>query len=434
MKPALKRDRPAAVSIVRTDVSVFERIESNVRTYSRSFPTVFEYGKDAMLFDEAGKEYIDFFAGAGALNYGHNPDFIKPLLIDYLQQDRIIHGLDMFTSAKQAFLASFENNILAPRDLDYKVQFCGPTGANAVEAALKLARLVTGRPTIAAFSGGWHGMSNACLSVTGNRAHRASAGAPLANAIFLPFQEGPSPLAESLGYIEGLFEDPNSGLDLPAALILETVQAEGGIYLASSDWLRGIRALCDRWGVLLIVDDIQVGCGRTGSFFSFEEAGITPDIVCLSKSISGYGLPMSLVLMRRHLDQWKPGQHTGTFRGNQLAFVAAKAALELWTNESFIQGLRHRSALLEAELHAIAANRPGVSLRGRGFIWGLDFTAAGGPEAAKAAAQAAFQDGLIIERCGRDDVVLKILPPITIDPDTLQRGCSILNDVVRATS
>ena len=431
MKPALK-----TVASTRApdalDISIFERRESEVRTYCRAFPTVFARAKDAMLFDESGKGYIDFFAGAGALNYGHNPDFIKPLLVEYLLDDRVVHGLDMFTTAKRAFLERFERIVLLPRDLDYKVQFCGPTGANAVEAALKLARLVTGRTNIAAFSGGWHGMSSNCLSVTGNRAHRAAAGAPLANAIFLPYCDGPRPLADSLGYIESLFEDPNSGLDLPAAVILETVQAEGGIYPASAEWLRGIRALCDRWGVLLIVDDIQVGCGRTGSFFSFEEAGIVPDIVCLSKSIGGYGLPMSLVLMKRALDQWKPGQHTGTFRGNQLAFVAAAAALELWADEHFVAALTDRSALLKGALSRVAARRPGLALRGKGFIWGLDFSAAGGPSVASAVSRRCFADGLIVESCGRDDVVLKILPPIVTQPEILLRGCAILEDAITA--
>jgi diaminobutyrate-2-oxoglutarate transaminase len=393
---------------------------------------VFARAKDAMLFDEAGKGYIDFFAGAGALNYGHNPDFIKPLLVEYLLQDKVIHGLDMFTTAKRDFLENFERIILAPRNLDYKIQFCGPTGANSVEAALKLARLVTGRTNVASFTGGWHGMSSGCLSVTANRGHR-SAGGPLANSTFLPFADGPRPIGDSLSYIESLFEDPNSGLDLPAAIILETVQAEGGIYPAPPEWLRGIRTLCDRWGVLLIADDIQVGCGRTGSFFSFEEAGIVPDIVCLSKSIGGYGLPMSLVLMRRHLDQWAPGQHTGTFRGNQLAFVAATAALKLWENQDFLAALAKRSAMLEATLRSIVQRNPDLTLRGRGFIWGLDFTAAGGPKAAAAISRQAFESGLIIESCGRDDVVLKILPPITTNEDVLARGCEILSDAIQAT-
>ena len=412
------------------NTAVFDRIESNVRTYCRSFPVVFDRAKGAMLYDVAGRGYIDFFAGAGAVNYGHNPDFIKQQLVDYLRSDRLVQGLDMFTVAKRDFLEVIDEVLLRPRRLDYKVQFCGPTGAGAVDAALKLARLVTGRTRIASFTGGWHGMSSSALAVTGNRAHRAGAGVPLENVTFLPFADGPFVLPDSLGYIESLLADPNSGLDLPAAIILETIQAEGGIYLAPTEWLRGLRALCDRFGILLIVDDIQVGSGRTGDFFSFEEAGVVPDIVCLSKSIGGYGLPLALVLMRRELDRWEPGQHTGTFRGNQLAFVAATAALRLWSDARFTEGLAQRASRFEALVRGIAARRAGLTVRGRGFIWGIDFSAAGGSDVAGRVTSAAFDAGLIVERCGRDDVVIKLLPPIVIEDEVLRRGCELLDQSI----
>jgi diaminobutyrate-2-oxoglutarate transaminase len=418
---------------LRNDVggtAVFERLESNVSSYCRAFPAVFDRAKGAILRDEAGRTYVDFFSGAGALNYGHNPDFIKQRLIDYLAADRIVQGLDLHSTAKRDFFEKFEEIILRPRHLDYKIQLCGPSGASAVEAAIKLARRVTGRSGIAAFTGGWHGMSHGALAVTGNRAHRAASGMPLPAATFLPFEDGPYRLADSLGYITSLFEDPNSGFDLPAALILETVQAEGGVHAASAEWLRGQRALCDRFGVLMIVDDIQVGCGRTGSSFSFEPAGIVPDLVLLSKSIGGYGLPMAIALMKRNLDQWLPGEHTGTFRGNQLAFVAGAAALELWERQGFLDDLARRARLLEAELRAVVARQAGLELRGRGFIWAIDYSVAGGPPAALLAAERAFEKGLVIERCGRDDVALKVLPPITIDDQTLQLGCNLLAQIV----
>jgi len=429
----MKKNNPAALPVDPHDpTATFERLESNVRTYCRSFPVVFRRAKGALLFDEDGHEYIDFLAGAGAVNYGHNPDFIRPLLVQYLLDDGIVHGLDLHTGPKRDFLETFERVILQPRGLDYKVQFCGPTGANAVEAALKLARLVTGRVPVASFSGGWHGMSAMALSVTGNKAHRAAAGVALGNAASLPYPEGPYTIPDTLFYIEHLLADPNSGFDLPAAILLETVQAEGGIYAASPEWLRGIRALCDRWNILLVVDDIQAGCGRTGRFFSFEQAGIVPDIVCLSKSIGGYGLPMSLVLMKPEHDKWQPGEHTGTFRGNQLAFVAGEAALRLWAQPEFTDGLAARARRLEMLLRDIAAGRPGLELRGRGFLWGIDYSNAGGPEAARAAAARAFDGGLIVERCGRDDVVLKIMPPIVIEDEVMARGCAILRRAVMA--
>lgn len=409
-----------------TPEDVFERMESNVRSYSRAFPVVFDRAKGAMLYAEDGRGYVDFFSGAGALNYGHNPDFIKDRLLEHLSSDRMVHGLDLATVVKRDFLRAFETIVLQPRQLDYKVQFCSPSGASSVEAALALARRVTGRVGIAAFSGSWHGMTTGCLSVTGNRTHRASAGAPLPAATFLPYEDGPHRLPDSLGYVAHLLEDPSSGVDLPAAVIVESVQAESGVYVASPEWLRGLRALCDRFGILMIVDDVQAGCGRTGDFFSFEAAGIVPDLVCLSKSIGGYGLPMAIVLMKRAHDRWQPGEHTGTFRGNQLAFVAASAALELWRDESFPELLRNRSARLESALRAIVSGRPGLALRGRGFIWAIDFTEAGGPAAAAQAARLAFDNGLVIERCGRNDVALKVLPPITIEDAQLQLGLDIL--------
>lgn len=405
---------------------VFERMESNVRTYSRTFPAVFDRAKGALLYDEHGRVYVDFFSGAGALNYGHNPDFIKDRLVTYLSSDRMVHGLDLATVAKRDFLDAFETVVLQPRRLDYKVQFCSPSGASSVEAAIALARRATGRTGIAAFSGSWHGMTTGCLSVTSNRVHRASAGSPLPPATFLPFDDGPYRLRDSLGYIAHLLEDTSSGVEVPAAIIVETIQAESGVYVASTDWLRGLRALCDRLGILLIVDDVQAGCGRTGDFFSFEAAGIVPDVVCLSKSIGGYGLPMAIVLMKRSCDDWRPGEHTGTFRGNQLAFVAATAALDLWRDDGFSAALRDRSARLESALRTIVSRRPGLTLRGRGFIWAVDFTDAGGPSAAAHAARRAFDNGLVIERCGRNDVALKVLPPITINETELQRGLALL--------
>jgi diaminobutyrate-2-oxoglutarate transaminase len=429
---ALPKTAPVVDAGMAPDVTVFETVESEVRSYCRTFPAVFRRAKGAHLYDETGRRWIDFFAGAGALNYGHNPEFIKQQLIAYLEDDGLTHGLDMYSSAKRTFLERFRDVVLAPRGLDYKVQFCGPTGANAVEAALKLARLVTGRTTVAGFTGGWHGMSAACLSVTGNREHRQSAGTPLPFTVMLPYPVGPYPMPGSLAYIESLLADSNSGLDLPAAFLLETLQSEGGIYAAPPEWLRGLRRICDRYGILMIVDDIQVGCGRTGSFFSFEEAGVVPDIVTLSKSIGGYGLPMSLVLMKPEIDRWKPAQHTGTFRGNQLAFVAAAAALDLWRDGRLEAEVARKAAVVRLYLEERLGGCDGIELRGRGLMIGIDLVqAAGGGETAKRAGRLAFERGLVIERCGRDDTVLKVMPPLTIEDDVLREGLEILVGAIR---
>src|SRR5436190_7416239 len=329
------RPTPDAADRIDTTTggSIYERLESDVRSYCRSFPASFTRAKGARLTADDGRTYIDFLAGAGALNYGHNHERIKGAILEYLAADGVIQGLDLHTPAKAAFLETFERLILEPRGLSYKVQFTGPTGTNAVEAAFKLARKATGRTGIFAFAGGYHGHSLGGLAATANRDHRAAAGVPLDNVTFMPFPFGQTAQIDTLGYLEAVLNDSHSGVELPAAVIVETVQGEGGVCVAPAEWMQRLRRICDDHGILLIVDDIQAGCGRTGPFFSFERAGIVPDLVTVSKSISGYGLPMSLVLMRPELDVWQPAEHTGTFRGNQLAFVAAEAALGVFAAE-----------------------------------------------------------------------------------------------------
>lgn len=409
------------------NVNVFEDRESNVRAYARIFKDVIHRAKGSLLYSESGAEYVDFFAGAGALNYGHNNEYIKEKLISYLNADGILHGLDMLTVAKREFLEKFWHAILAPRKLDYKVQFCGPTGTNAVEAAFKLARKVTRRPGICAFMGAFHGVSLGSLAATGNKEKREGAGRPLTDVTFLPFPHGFMGKFDTIEYIEEVLNDTHSGIERPAAIVFETVQAEGGINVAGNEWMQRLRRLCDDHGILLICDDIQVGCGRTGPFFSFERAGIVPDMVTVSKSISGYGGPMSLLLMKPGLDIWSPGEHNGTFRGYQLAFVGAKAALEYREAHGLEQQVAAKGAFLEEFLNnEIAPLGAGLGIRGIGMIWGIDVSAAGGASRAAAIASRCFELGLILERVGRDDTVIKIMPPLNIERELLERGCSII--------
>ncbi|MNW45025.1 Diaminobutyrate--2-oxoglutarate transaminase [compost metagenome] len=408
-------------------MNTFEVLESNVRSYCRSFPVVFNKAKNDVLYTEAGKGYIDFFAGAGALNYGHNNDFMKNRILDYLTSDRIMHGLDMYTTAKQEFMESFSERILQPKGLNYKLQFCGPTGTNAVEAALKLARKVKNRNGIFAFMGAFHGMSLGSLSITSNNSMRESAGVPLNNVTFIPYNSTFNGM-DTILYMEQLLTDTHSGVEKPAAIILETVQAEGGIHIAETEWLRDLRQLCNDHDILLIVDDIQVGCGRVGSFFSFERAGIVPDMVVLSKSISGYGLPMSLLLLKPELDIWSPGEHNGTFRGNQLAFVGAKAALEFRDTVELEAQVKEKEAFVQQFLREhIQSIDPLIEIRGMGLIWGIDVSHLG--EAfAKEVASLCFSRGLIIERAGRNDTVIKIMPALTISLENLRKGCEIIKE------
>lgn len=403
-------------------MKTFERLESEVRGYCRSFPTLFDRAHGSYLFAADGRRYIDFFAGAGVLSYGHNNPILKQHLLDYLARDGITHGLDMATVAKRDFLETFEALILEPRGLDYKLQFPGPTGTNAVEAALKLARKVTGRHHVISFTNGFHGMTLGSLAVTGNRSKRAGGGVPLSHATALPFDGYFGPEVDTLEQLSELLEDASSGLDLPAAIILETVQAEGGVNAARFDWLKRLAELARRHGVLLIVDDIQVGCGRTGPFFSFEKAGIEPDIVCLSKSISGFGLPMALVLIKPEHDVWAPGEHNGTFRGHNLAFVTATETLRhYWGDDTLERRTQARAETIGRALSDLARRFPAAQAepRGRGLIQGMAFA---DRDLASDVSRQAFDRGLVIETAGPHDEVLKLLPALTIADEVLEEG------------
>ena len=408
--------------------SVFTQNESEVRSYCRNWPTVFGRARGSWITDTEGREYLDFFAGAGALNYGHNHPILKEALLEYISADGITHGLDMATVAKGQFLETFHDKILAPRDLDYKVQFPGPTGTNAVESALKLARKVTGRESIVSFTNAFHGMTLGSLSVTGNSMKRAGAGIPLVHATPMPFDNYLDGTVEDFSWFERVLEDSGSGLNTPAAVIVETVQGEGGVNVARAEWLRGLAELCKRRDILLIVDDVQMGCGRTGEFFSFEEAGIKPDIVTMSKSISGYGLPMALVLIRRDLDVWAPGEHNGTFRGNNPAFITAtKAINEFWSDDQLTRDVHRKGRQIDEVFSTLSERHEGLSTRGRGMVRGLVFDE---PTLAAKACARAFGSGLLAETSGPSDEVVKLLPPLNISTEELDRGLGILVDSV----
>lgn len=410
---------------------IIEKNESSVRGYSRAFPAVFSKARQSIVFDIDGKKYVDFFSGAGSLNYGHNHPVMKRAMIDYLQDDGLIHGLDMATEAKIAFIDTFQKQILQPRSLDYHLQFTGPTGANAVEAALKLARLATKRSQIVSFSHAFHGVSLGALATTSSSWFRNASGVELNNVTFLPY-EGYFEGFDSLAYFEKLLDDPGSGLDKPAAVIVEAIQGEGGVNVASAQWLQRLRIITAGRDILLIVDDIQAGCGRSGDFFSFEEAKIVPDLVTLSKSLSASGLPMSLLLIKPEHDIWKPGQHNGTFRGNNLAFVSAEAAIkEFWMDEAFSKEIKRKGKIIHDRLELMAESFSdlGLLFRGRGMFCGLVFTK--DQNQAKQVAELAFSKGLIIELSGSRNEVLKLLPALTIDDSTLVRGLDIIEESIK---
>ena len=411
------------------NTSIFLTRESEARGYSRSFDVVFRSAKGATMTGEDGREYIDFLAGCASLNYGHNDPDMKAALIKHIEEDGLAQGLDLFTTSKRAFLRTFERLILEPRDLDYKVQFCGPTGTNAVEAAMKLARKVTKRTNIISFTNGYHGVSLGALAATGNKKNRMGPEQPLAGVQRVAFDKYFGEGVDTAMMLEKLLSDPSSGIDAPAAIMLECVQGEGGLNAASAEWVQAIAATAKRHGALLIVDEIQTGCGRTGSFFSFESLGVLPDLVTLSKSISGYGLPMALLLIKPEFDIWKPAEHNGTFRGNNHAFVTARVALEkFWADDKFAGEIGVKAAFVRDRLGDIAALIPGAQLKGRGMMQGVDV---GTGELAEQICSHCFANGLIVETSGAHHQVIKILASLTISMDVLARGLDIIEEAVR---
>ena len=412
-------------------MSIFEERESEIRAYCRVYPVVFDTAINARQTDENGKEYIDFFAGAGVLNFGHNNQRMTKAVVDYIQSNGVTHSLDMHTTAKRQFMQHFTDTILKPRNMPHKMQFMGPTGTNAVEAAMKLARRVTGRQDVVAFSHGFHGMTLGALSATANQYFRNAAGVPLNHVKHFAFGcDKACPGCDlgcgmkSIKQLQAIYADSSSGIAPPAAFLLETIQAEGGVKVASKEWLQALETLAKEVGALLIVDDIQVGVGRTGSFFSFDDLGIDPDIICLAKGIGGMGTPMAMNLVKPELDKhWSPGEHTGTFRGQDISFVAGDQALTYFDDDVLMKEVRENGHLMAEAIAPLAARYSDVNITGKGMILGLDV---GNGDRAKAIVNQCFDAGLMIASCSTGGRVVKLIPPLTIPEADLQTGLDIL--------
>ena len=410
------------------DMTIYDRRESEARSYCRGIPANFVKASGSVLTDDNGRRYIDFLAGCSSLNYGHNDADMKAALIEHVSNDGLAHGLDLHTDAKGAFLTAFEDHILAPRGMDHRVMFTGPTGANAVEAAMKIARKSTGRTNIISFTNGFHGVTMGALAATGNGYHRGGAGMATQGVTRMPF-DGYADGVDSADLLEQMLSDASGGIDAPAAIMFETVQGEGGLNAASADWVRKVAGVAKKHGALLIIDDIQAGCGRTGTFFSFEEMGVTPDIVTLAKSVSGFGLPMALVLVRPEHDIFGPAEHNGTFRGNTHAFVTARVAIEkFWADGDFQRELADKALVLTTALEQLAEMVEGAFLKGRGLMQGVDV---GSGKLAAEICGRAYEKGLIIETSGNEDQVVKVLAPLTTDDKTFRHGLNILLDAAR---
>ncbi|UTJ07524.1 diaminobutyrate--2-oxoglutarate transaminase [Arcobacter roscoffensis] len=397
-------------------ITTFEKNESEIRAYCRAVPTVFKSSKNAVMIDENDKEFIDFFAGAGVLNFGHNNPKMKEAIVDFIQRDGVIHSLDMYTDVKREFIDSFVETILKPRGWeDRKLQFTGPTGTNAVEAALKLARKVTGRTEIVAFNRGFHGMTLGALACTANNAFRSSSGVPLTNVIRDTFND-----MEALENLRQKMFDLGSGMLPPAAFIVEPVQAEGGVRPATKEWLQGVQKLANDTGALFILDSIQCGSGRCGSYFSFDDLDVDPDIIILAKGLGGVGTPIGMLVNKPEFDKaWGPGQHTGTFRGQGLSFVAGKVGLDYFKDEEFNNETKRKGDIIRKVLDEINSKySQAIEIRQKGMMLAIEFDSAA---TVKEITGKCYENGLIIGACSTGEII-KFIPPLTIEDDKLNEG------------
>ncbi len=412
------------------DTTIFEERESEIRGYCRAYPTVFTSASNARQTDEAGTSYLDFFAGAGVLNFGHNDERMKRAVIDFIERDGVVHSLDTYTDVKRDFIERFVEVVLEPRGMDHKLQFMGPTGTNAVEAALKLARRVTGRHEVVAFGHGFHGMTLGALALTANDYFRQAGGVPLDHVTRLPFENEAGGGLKALEEYRSRLDDPSSGLTKPAAFVVEVIQAEGGVNVATPEWLHVVQELAHDLGALFVIDDIQAGVGRTGSYFSFDGMGLDPDIVILAKGIGGLGTPLAMNLNKpEHDEHWSPGEHTGTFRGQGISFVAGREALSYFADDTLMDDVKVKGQQMRDRLLPIAnahADR-GWEVRGRGMMQALDVVDG---SFAKAVQAASFESGLLIGPCGSGGRVLKLIPPLTIPEADLNEGLDLFEAAI----
>lgn len=411
------------------------RFESNVRSYPRKLPLAIAKAQGVWVTDVEGKRYLDCLAGAGTLALGHNAPEVIESLTRFLASGTPLHTLDLTTPVKDRFSEALLA-LLPGQGREYCLQFCGPSGADAVEAALKLAKTLTGRSNLIAFSGGYHGMTHGALAVTGNHGPKNALGPLMAGVQFMPYPHlyrcplgvgGEAATRVMCEYFTRFIADVESGVCLPAAVIVEAVQGEGGVNPAPDAWLRTLREVTQRHGIVLILDEVQSGFGRTGKMFAYEHAGIDPDIVVMSKAIGG-GLPLAVLGIRRELDAWQPGAHSGTFRGNQMAMASGLATLTILQRDGLAERARQRGERLMHDFAALAERYPAIGqVRGRGLMLGLEIVDERQPADALGAfpmdahlaaliQKHCFEHGLLLERGGREGSVVRLLPPLVISP------------------
>jgi diaminobutyrate-2-oxoglutarate transaminase len=416
--------------------------ESSVRTYPRRLCIAIRRGRGSYVQDVDGNVFIDFLNGAGVLPLGHS----HPELLEAIAQQLplLTHGLDFPTEIKDEFVTTQLAHLPAEMRKTTTIEFCGPSGADAVDAALKLCKTATGRSDIISFQGAFHGSSHAAMAVTGETAHRERIANLPAGVHFFPYPYGlrcalggdPDTVGvRCLEYLERSLRDPLGGVPLPAAVILEVVQGEGGVIPAPTDFVQGVRRLTSELDIPLIIDEVQSGCGRTGTWFAFEQHGIVPDVIVASKALGGAGMPIALLLHDRRLDAFGPGAHTGTFRGNQLAFAGGVCFARILRRDDLLAHAREQGAIALAALDALARQHDIVAeARGSGLMLGIELIdpSSGGPNsrAAYLVQRTCLENGLIVELGGRGDAVVRMLPPLNVSRTTLDQALEILSGAI----
>ncbi|WP_095155657.1 aspartate aminotransferase family protein [Pseudomonas sp. Irchel 3E13] len=429
------------------------RQESNARSYPRRIPLALKRAKGLHVEDVEGRRFIDCLAGAGTLALGHNHPVVIEAIQQVLADELPLHTLDLTTPVKDQFVQDLFSILPPALAAEAKIQFCGPTGTDAVEAALKLVRTATGRSTVLSFQGGYHGMSQGALSLMGSLGPKRPLGALLTSGVqFMPYPYdyrcpfglgGAAGVKANLNYLQNLLSDPEAGVQLPAAVIVEVVQGEGGVIPADLDWLRGVRAITEKAGVALIVDEIQSGFARTGKMFAFEHAGIIPDVVVMSKAIGG-SLPLAVMVYREWLDTWSPGAHAGTFRGNQMAMAAGSAVIRYLKEHNVCEHAAAMGERLSAHLHDLQQDYPQLGdIRGRGLMLGVELVDPSGepdarghapyfPRLAPLVQRECLKRGLILELGGRHGSVVRFLPPLVITAEQIDEVSAIFGRALAA--
>lgn len=428
--------------------------ESNARSYPRSFPLAIQSAKGIFITDVDGKQYFDCLAGAGTLALGHNHPVVVAAMRRVLDDHHPLHTLDLTAPMKDQFVEALFDSLPPAFAQEARIQFCGPSGADAVEAAVKLVKTATGRRSLLSFHGGYHGMTHGALSLTGKLAPKEAIAGLMPDVHFLPYPytyRCPFGMGGEVGhrlssrYIQHILDDPESGIGQAAGMILEIVQGEGGVIPAPDEWVREIRQITQARSIPLIVDEIQTGWGRTGKLYAFEHSGIVPDVVLLSKAIGG-SLPLSVVLYRDSLDCWQPGAHAGTFRGNQLAMAAGIATLNTILEHRLMDQAVVLGDRLCQHLQSIQTQTPYIGdVRGRGLMIGVEIVNSelpaqdngshpAYPALARRIQQECLQRGLILELGGRFGSVIRFLPPLIVTPDQIDCIAEIFAAAVQAAT